>query len=64
MWIERIREKLQNKEYTEREMFKKDVMLIFENARVYNAKDTFFYKLADILQTFSQPLLDKLKETK
>ena len=64
MWIERIREKLQNKEYTEREMFKRDVMLIFENARVYNAKDTFFYKLADILQTFSQPLLDKLKETK
>jgi NuA3 HAT complex component NTO1 len=45
-------------------MFKKDILLIFENARIYNAKDTIFYKFADILQTFAQPLMDKLKETK
>ena len=45
-------------------MFKKDILLIFENARIYNAKDTIFYKFADILQAFTQPLLDKLKETK
>ena len=45
-------------------MFKKDIILIFENARSYNSKDTIFYKFADILQTYSQPLLDKLKETK
>lgn len=45
-------------------MFKKDIILIFENARVYNAKDTIFYKFADILQAVAQPLLDKLKETK
>lgn len=45
-------------------MFKKDIILIFDNARIYNAKDTIFYKFADILQTFAQPLMDKLKETK
>lgn len=49
MWIERVREKLQNREYTERNMFKRDILLIFENARVYNAKDTIFYKFADIV---------------
>jgi histone acetyltransferase len=64
MWIERIKEKLKNCEYTEREQFKYDINLIFENAKVYNLKDSFFYKLAEILKTFCQPMLDKLKETK
>ena len=50
--------------YTQRDIFKKDIILIFENARIYNAKDTIFYKFADILQAYAQPLLDKLKETK
>lgn len=45
-------------------MFKKDIALIFDNARIYNAKDTIFYKFADILQAYAQPLLDKIKETK
>lgn len=63
MWIERIKENLDKGFYTQREMFKKDVLKIFENARTYNAKDTIFYKFADILQAFAQPLLDKLKET-
>jgi len=49
MWLEKVKEKLGKNEYTEREMFKKDVFLVFDNARVYNAKDTIFYKFADIL---------------
>lgn len=40
------------------------MLKIFDNARIYNAKDTIFYKFADILQTFVSPLLNKLKETK
>ena len=64
MWLEKIKENLDKGLYSQRDQFKKDVILIFDNARVYNAKDTIFYKFADILQTFSQPLLDKLKETK
>jgi len=64
MWLEKIKDQLDNGVYTQREMFKKDVLKIFDNARVYNAKDTIFYKFADILQAYSQPLLDKLKETK
>lgn len=64
MWLQKVKEKLDKGAYTQREMFKKDILQIFENARIYNAKDSIFYKFADILQTFTQPLLDKLKETK
>ena len=64
MWLEKVQEQLERGVYEQRDMFKKDIFLIFENARVYNAKDTIFYKFADILQAFAQPLLDKLKETK
>lgn len=64
MWLEKVKENLDKGLYAQRDQFKRDVILIFDNARVYNAKDTIFYKFADILQTFSQPLLDKLKETK
>ncbi len=64
MCLEKIKEKLDQGNYTQRELFKKDIILIFDNARLYNAKDTIFYKFADILQAFAQPLLDKLKETK
>ena len=64
MWLEKIKDNLDSGVYTQREIFKSDVLKIFENARVYNAKETIFYKFADILQAFSQPLLDKLKETK
>ncbi len=63
MWLARVNEKLIAKEYQHREQFKNDVLLIFQNARVYNQKDTIFYKFAEILQAFAQPYLDKLKET-
>ena len=49
MWLERIKEKLDKNQYTERDQFKADVIKIFDNARIYNAKDTIFYKFADIL---------------
>lgn len=64
MWLQKVKEKLDKGAYTQRDIFKKDILQIFENARIYNAKDSIFYKFADILQTFTQPLLDKLKETK
>lgn len=63
MWLEKVKENLDKGRYTQREMFKRDILLIFENARIYNAKDTIFYKFADILQAQAQPMLDKLKET-
>lgn len=49
MWLEKVQEQLHREVYQQRDMFKKDVFLIFDNARVYNAKDTIFYKFADIL---------------
>jgi histone acetyltransferase len=64
MWIEKIQKSVEAKVYSKRDAFKRDVVKIFENARHYNGKDTIFYKFADILQAFAQPLLDKLKETK
>jgi len=64
MWLLKVKEKLDNNEYKYREQFKQDVILIFENARVYNSKDTIFFKFADILQAYAEPYLEKLKETK
>lgn len=64
IWLEKIKENLNKGVYVKRDMFKQDFQLIFDNARIYNAKDTIFYKFADILQAYAQPLLDKLKETK
>lgn len=64
MWLEKIKDQLDKSYYVQRNMFKRDVLLVFENARTYNAKDTIFYKFADILQTYAMPLMDKLKETK
>ena len=48
MWLEKVQENLEAGLYLQREMFKKDIILIFENSRIYNAKDTIFYKFADI----------------
>lgn len=53
MWLEKVKENLDKGLYLQRDFFKRDIVLIFENARVYNAKDTIFYKFADILQTFA-----------
>ena len=53
MWLEKLKDNLDAGIYTQRDMFKSDVLKIFENARVYNAKETIFYKFADILQAFS-----------
>lgn len=53
MWLEKIKENLDKGLYTQRDIFKKDIHKVFENARIYNAKDTIFYKFADILQAFS-----------
>jgi hypothetical protein len=53
MWLQKVKEKLDKGVYTQRDMFKKDILQIFENARIYNAKDSIFYKFADILQTFT-----------
>mmetsp|Transcript_31668 Transcript_31668/g.48450 ORF Transcript_31668/g.48450 Transcript_31668/m.48450 type:complete len:89 (+) Transcript_31668:824-1090(+) len=36
MWLQRVNEKLNAKDYQHREQFKTDVLLIFQNARVYN----------------------------
>jgi len=63
IWLEKIQENLDNAYYTHRDMFKKDIIRVFENARIYNAKETIYYKFAEILQSVAQPLLDKLKET-
>ena len=49
MCLEKIQENLDNDFYSQREMFKKDIHKIVENARIYNAKDTIYYKFADIL---------------
>lgn len=44
------------------EEFKKDISLIFENARIYNLKETIYYKYAQQLEAMVQPLLKRLRD--
>jgi bromodomain-containing protein 9 len=48
--------------YANLEEFKKDISLIFENARIYNQPATIYYKYAQQLETIVQPLLKRLRE--
>jgi histone acetyltransferase len=41
--------------------FIEEVQLMFDNARVYNRKDTVYYKMADKLEAAVKPLLDQLR---
>lgn len=47
MDLETAQKKLKNKEYTGRDEFRKDIMVIFENARTYNSSETIYYKYAN-----------------
>jgi len=43
--------------------FVDDVERMFKNCRVYNKKDTVYYKMADKLEGIIKPFLDQLKES-
>ena len=64
MWLERVNFKLKSNQYSQRELFKRDILQIFENARLYNSKETIYFRNADVLQSYALPLLEKLKESK
>ena len=60
-----MQEKLSMRDYSSVESFKSDVNLVFENAMLYNAPDTVYFKTAQRLKRQVAPLLveaDKLSK--
>eukprot|EP00834_Sanchytrium_tribonematis_P004499 NODE_225_length_12315_cov_1.300671.p2 type:complete len:344 gc:universal NODE_225_length_12315_cov_1.300671:11477-10446(-) len=57
MDLRKLAEKVTNNEYVSLEAFKRDVQLIFDNCRIYNAPNTPYYKSADSLEKFFQSKL-------
>ena len=55
--------KINMDQYTCMDDFKADIKQIFENARIYNAKETIFYKYAQQLEALIKPMLNRLRDT-
>lgn len=45
--LEKIQKQLNEKQYITREVFKRDLQKIFDNARTYNQEETIYYKYAN-----------------
>ena len=43
--------------------FRADIKKIFDNARIYNTKETIFYKYAQQLEALIKPMLNRLRDT-
>eukprot|EP00835_Amoeboradix_gromovi_P002426 NODE_137_length_18042_cov_0.768823.p9 type:complete len:188 gc:universal NODE_137_length_18042_cov_0.768823:16674-17237(+) len=59
MDLEKLASKVTGNEYISIEAFKRDVQLIFDNCRLYNSKDTAYYKCAVGLEKFFNEQLIK-----
>jgi hypothetical protein len=58
-----MQEKLELKKYyLSKDTFVKDMLKIFSNARLYNKASTIFYRYANDLEKFVQPLFENLIE--
>ena len=49
MDLEKVSRKVNEGAYRSKEDFKKDIVKIFDNARVYNQEETIYYKYANQL---------------
>ena len=49
--------------YTCMDDFRADIKQIFENSRIYNAKETIFYKYAQQLEALIKPMLNRRRDT-
>ena len=58
-----VRRKFEQKQYQTRDEFKEDILLIFSNSKLYNAKETIYYKYAEQLEREVTPSLNRLKLT-
>ena len=62
MDLQKLTSKVQNNEYISLEAFRRDVQLIFDNCRLYNSKETAYYKSAVILEKYFNEQLKKREE--
>lgn len=56
-----VRKKFEQSKYNSKDEFKSDIQLIFSNAKLYNSKDTIYYKYAEQLEREILPSLNRLK---
>lgn len=61
MDFQTMREKVLAGEYKNREQYIEDVQLICDNARLYNTKNTIYYKCAFDLEKYAKDILVNLK---
>ena len=47
MDLEKVQKQIKEGYYLTRDMFKRDLMKIFDNARTYNQEETIYYKYAN-----------------
>nr|AAF29981.1 histone acetyltransferase GCN5 [Toxoplasma gondii] len=58
--ISTMKKRNRNGDYRTKEAFQEDLLLMFDNCRVYNSPDTIYYKYADELQAFIWPKVEAL----
>jgi len=61
--LKTMRERVNEGHYDSIMKFVGDVERIFNNCRIYNKKDTVYYKMADKLEETIKPFLDQLRES-
>ncbi len=60
--IKTIEKRLQANYYLDKEVFVKDIIRMFTNARVYNLPETIYVKASNELEEFITPYLAALKD--
>ena len=60
---ENVEKQPKNGGYTSIEEFKRDIAQIFDNARMYNQKETIYYKYANQLEVLVKHDLERLQDS-
>ncbi|KAI8334582.1 hypothetical protein BC941DRAFT_472515 [Chlamydoabsidia padenii] len=57
-----LRRKIENDSYSTMDDFRKDFLLIVQNAKLYNAPDTIYWKSADKLESYGIKAIDRAEK--
>jgi hypothetical protein len=60
--LKTLEKRLQANYYSDKEVFVKDMLRVFANAKVYNLPETIYVKAANELEEFVAPYLAALKD--
>lgn len=62
MWINKMKEKLDNNNYLTKNEFIYDLRLIIQNARLYNDPVTIYYKYANTFEKLFQHKINSIPD--